>query len=98
MAHAVHSPVDGDWYLYLSQIHRSKGMRARRRVWALAEEFTRVYRVKRAAGPYEDVVAADGKRTKSRAWTEFANMVKQQLDMRAMITSPVGINGRAMRW
>ncbi|RPD59973.1 hypothetical protein L226DRAFT_570993 [Lentinus tigrinus ALCF2SS1-7] len=98
MAHAKHSPVDGDWYLYLSQVHRTQAMRSRRWVWALAEELTRVYRKKRAEGPYEDVVDADGERTKSPAWMEFAKMVKEQLAMRAMITAPTGPNGKAMSW
>lgn len=35
--------TNGDWMLYLSQVHRAPGMRVRRRVWALAEEVRRVY-------------------------------------------------------
>ena len=54
MAHAAHSPVDADWMHYLSQVHRTPSMRARRWVWALAEELARVYRRKKAEGPYAD--------------------------------------------
>ncbi|KAI0714333.1 hypothetical protein C8T65DRAFT_644743 [Cerioporus squamosus] len=82
MAHAKHSPIDADWYLYFSQVHRTQAMRSRRWVWALAEELARVYRVKRAGGPYEDVVDVDGRRTKSPAWKKYAEAVSQQLMMR----------------
>ncbi|RPD59972.1 hypothetical protein L226DRAFT_534915 [Lentinus tigrinus ALCF2SS1-7] len=90
MAHAAHSPADADWYLYLSQVHRSQGMRARRWVWALAEEVTRVYHKKRAAGPYAPVVDADGKETKSPKWKAYAQHVQQPLMMRPFMTGAVG--------
>ncbi|RDX57411.1 hypothetical protein OH76DRAFT_1413847 [Lentinus brumalis] len=82
MAHAKHSPINADWYLYLSQVHRTPAMRARRWVWALAEELSRVYGEKRAAGPYADDVDAEGQRTKSRKWKAYAKHVDQQLMMR----------------
>ncbi|KAI1797218.1 hypothetical protein LXA43DRAFT_969220 [Ganoderma leucocontextum] len=59
MAHATHSPVDADWLHYLSQVHRTPAMRARRWVWALAEEVARVYRRKRAEGPFADLEPAE---------------------------------------
>ncbi|KAI0714332.1 hypothetical protein C8T65DRAFT_644738 [Cerioporus squamosus] len=100
MAHAKHSPFDADWYLYLSQVHRTEAMRCRRWVCALSEELTRLYREKRAAGPFEDVVDADGKRTKSPAWKSHAKTVSQQLMMRGMITGELGPHkgGKRMRW
>ncbi|EJF64513.1 hypothetical protein DICSQDRAFT_178172 [Dichomitus squalens LYAD-421 SS1] len=54
MAHAAHSPVDADWLHYLSQVHRTSSMRARRWVWALAGEVARVYWKKKSEGPYAD--------------------------------------------
>ena len=50
MAHETHSPMYADWLHYLSQVHRTPAMRARRWVWALAEEVARVYRRKKAEG------------------------------------------------
>ncbi|KAL6305534.1 hypothetical protein BKA93DRAFT_731076 [Sparassis latifolia] len=43
MAHAQKSPYDGDWMLYLSHVHRSASMRARRHLWAIALELRRAY-------------------------------------------------------
>ncbi|KAI0749405.1 hypothetical protein C8Q80DRAFT_1161847 [Daedaleopsis nitida] len=85
MAHATHSPMGADWHLYLSQVHRSAAMRARRWQWALAGELARVYREKKAAGPYADGVNEDGNVVKSKAWNEYAHTAKQQLSMRPVL-------------
>ena len=91
MAHATHSPVDADWYLYLSQVHRTQSMRARRWVWALATEVARVYRAKRPASPYADVLDADGGRVKSPAWKRYAEHVKESLMTRPFMTGAVSM-------
>ncbi|PIL35670.1 hypothetical protein GSI_02400 [Ganoderma sinense ZZ0214-1] len=59
MAHAAHSPVHADWLHYLSRVHRTPAMRARRWVWALAEAVAQVYRRKRAEGPFADLEPDD---------------------------------------
>ena len=59
MAHETHSPMYADWLHYLSQVHRTPAMRARRWVWALAEEVARVYRRKKAEGPFADLEPDD---------------------------------------
>ncbi|KAM5530419.1 hypothetical protein V8D89_015930, partial [Ganoderma adspersum] len=59
MAHGTHSPIYADWLHYLSQVHRTPAMRARRWVWALAEEVARVYHRKRAEGPFADLEPDD---------------------------------------
>ncbi|KAI0749404.1 hypothetical protein C8Q80DRAFT_1269288 [Daedaleopsis nitida] len=82
MAHETHSPVDADWHLYLSQVHRSSAMRTRRWQWALAGELARVYREKKAAGPYADGVDKDGKIVRSKAWEEYARKTRPQLSLR----------------
>ncbi|TFK82070.1 hypothetical protein K466DRAFT_655877 [Polyporus arcularius HHB13444] len=87
MPHPKHSPFDADWFLYLSQVHRTQAMRCRRWVWALAKELTRIYHDKRAAGPYGDVLEADGGRTKSRAWKRHAQTASQQLMIRGILLS-----------
>lgn len=37
------TPQDADWLLYLSHVHRTKGMRMRRWIWAQCMEIRRVY-------------------------------------------------------
>ena len=95
MAHAEHSPVDADWHLYLTKVYCSQAMRARRWVWALAGEVARVYRAKRAVGPYADRIEEDeeGPRVvRSKAWQAYATAVGQHLMMRSVIR---GGHGRA---
>ena len=88
MAHATHSPLDADWHMYLAKVYCSHAMRARRWTWTLACEVARVYRAKRAAGPYADrfVDSEDGHRVvRSTAWVEYASCVLEQLKLRSMI-------------
>jgi len=37
LVHTESSPVEGDWMLYLSHVHRTNAMRARRRIWYICE-------------------------------------------------------------
>lgn len=53
--------VDGDWALYLCSVHKSKSMRARRWIWATAEEIHRVYLERKAVSGWEDTVVGTGK-------------------------------------
>ncbi|TRM63498.1 hypothetical protein BD626DRAFT_494511 [Schizophyllum amplum] len=55
------SPHDGDWLLYLSHAHRTKGMRVRRWIWAAACEAARVFEERKRVSPY-----AEGKNTVER--------------------------------
>ncbi|KAI0760671.1 hypothetical protein C8Q74DRAFT_1338695 [Fomes fomentarius] len=76
MAHPTHSPHTADWQLYLSHVHRTATMRARRWVWALAGEVAAVYHERRAAGPYADKLDADGKVVRSKEWLQYEMMVR----------------------
>lgn len=38
MDHPESSPPTGDWFLFLSHIHRTDSMRERRRIWDICEE------------------------------------------------------------
>ncbi|KAL1704037.1 hypothetical protein EV121DRAFT_280648 [Schizophyllum commune] len=55
------SPHDGDWLLYLSHVHRTKGMRVRRWLWANATEAARVFEERKKVSPY-----AEGRHTAER--------------------------------
>lgn len=46
------SPVDGDWFGYLSKVHRSKGMRVRRWVLGECEGVKRVYEERLPGSPF----------------------------------------------
>ena len=37
LVHPIDSPRTGDWFLYLSHVHRTPSMRARRRIWNICE-------------------------------------------------------------
>ncbi|KIJ45516.1 hypothetical protein M422DRAFT_46588 [Sphaerobolus stellatus SS14] len=43
LAHPINAPDTGDWILYLSHVHRTNGMRARRRIWYICEAFKELY-------------------------------------------------------
>ncbi|OCH94440.1 hypothetical protein OBBRIDRAFT_145530 [Obba rivulosa] len=87
MAHAVNRPVDGDWLLYLSQVHRKPSMQARRRIWALASEVRHVYLTKKAFSEYEDVIGADGQRIKTKQRLELEKHMDFLMKMRAVANS-----------
>ncbi|KAJ3546662.1 hypothetical protein NM688_g5489 [Phlebia brevispora] len=53
-------PLEGDWMLYLCNVHKSQSMRARRWIWATAEELRRAFLEQKAGGPYEDIVVGEG--------------------------------------
>ncbi|KAJ3546666.1 hypothetical protein NM688_g5491 [Phlebia brevispora] len=53
-------PSEGDWMLYLCNAHKSKSMRARRWIWATAEELRRTFLEHKAGGPYDAIIAGDG--------------------------------------
>lgn len=114
MAHATHSPIHADWLHYLSQVHRTPAMRARHWVWALAKEVGRVYRRKKAEGPFADLGDDDegawlgmdeeqrkrwGKiPKKSDAWKAYAQSVMQQLVMRQLVQGAGAGSGRGPRF
>lgn len=83
MVHPTHSPHTADWQLYLSRVYRNPEMRARRWVWALAGELARVYHTtrRRAAGPYADMLDAEGKVVRSKEWGQYAMAVEHQFKM-----------------
>ncbi|KAI0760673.1 hypothetical protein C8Q74DRAFT_1298146 [Fomes fomentarius] len=81
MVHSTHSPHTADWQLYLSHVHRTAAMRARRWVWALAGEVARVYHTRRAAGPYADMLDAEGKVVRSKEWVQYAMAVEHQFNI-----------------
>ena len=103
MAHAVHSPVDGDWYLYLSQIHRSKGMRARRWVWALAKGLARVRAERRAVSQWADLPRETGEDEdapprRSEAWKRYATQMKPMIEMSNMMRLASENGGQNFKW
>lgn len=55
LAHEKHSPQDADWLLYLSHVHRTGSMRARRWKWVLAKKLARLFEEKR-----KDALFVDG--------------------------------------
>ncbi|KAI0316787.1 hypothetical protein OF83DRAFT_1059776 [Amylostereum chailletii] len=54
LARASDESPDGDWLLYLSHVHRTRSMRARRWIWSLADEVKRVYEEKRPGSIFGD--------------------------------------------
>ena len=90
MAHATHSPAHGDWMLYLSQVHRTQAMRARRWLWALAEGLAALRTERRAASqwaelPGEAAEAGDSGEggwmaaRRSDAWKKYAEEARHLL-------------------
>lgn len=52
-------PFDGDWLFYLSSIHKSQSLRARRRLWALGEEILRTVEEHRIASGYDEAISTE---------------------------------------
>lgn len=76
VAASADAPAGADWLLYMSFVHRTAGMRARRWIWGMAEEITNVYRKRKAESPYADIVLAGGEIQKSKARTELEKKVE----------------------
>ncbi|OBZ72250.1 hypothetical protein A0H81_07921 [Grifola frondosa] len=89
MAHARDTPHDADWLLYLSRVHRSQSMRARRRVWALAEALAAQYKEKRDNSKYAEVPKAGGM-AKSRARIALEKKLETMAAMRPYINGSGG--------
>ncbi|KAJ3546665.1 hypothetical protein NM688_g5490 [Phlebia brevispora] len=53
------APLEGDWMLYLCNVHKSQSMRARRWIWATADELRRAYVEQKVGSPFADIVAGD---------------------------------------
>ncbi|KAH9939511.1 hypothetical protein B0H21DRAFT_698339 [Amylocystis lapponica] len=87
MAHAVDSPVNGDWLLYLSHVHRTQSMRVRRWVWALAEELHRAHDARLPDTKYADGVTAGGKPNKSKARRELEHLVDEKYSSHLLFTN-----------
>ncbi|PCH42442.1 hypothetical protein WOLCODRAFT_137915 [Wolfiporia cocos MD-104 SS10] len=81
MAHAVNAPVDGDWMLYLSQVHRTPNMRARRWLWALAREVRRAFDEAVPKSALADVVDAKGTRVPSEEMKKLKERVETLMIM-----------------
>lgn len=73
------SPVDADWYMYLSRVHRTKGMRVRRWIWSSCLEIKRVYDAKL---PTSQFVVREGGKSKQRK--ELEAKVAQMFKMYSM--------------
>ncbi|KAL4255556.1 F-box domain-containing protein [Pleurotus pulmonarius] len=71
------SPVDADWYMYLSRAHRTKGMRVRRWIWNSCQEIKRVYDERLPTSPF--VVTKEGGKSKQRK--ELEKKVSQMFMM-----------------
>ncbi|KAJ7451838.1 hypothetical protein B0H11DRAFT_2075333 [Mycena galericulata] len=75
---------EGDWFLYLSQVHWTRSMRVRRWIWALCEEIARVWMKNLPNSSFADV----GKGVKSvariRLEKEVEDKVKEVGIMRAL--------------
>ncbi len=61
---ALPAAEGGDWHLYLCNVHRTQSMRARRWIWATAEEVRRAYLERRVGSPFDDVVVGEGAQRK----------------------------------
>ncbi|PCH42437.1 hypothetical protein WOLCODRAFT_71889 [Wolfiporia cocos MD-104 SS10] len=81
MAHAVHAAVDGDWMLYLSQVHRTPNMRARRWLWALAREVRSAFDEAVPKSALADVVDAKGTRVPSEEMKKLKERVETLMIM-----------------
>ncbi|PSR78983.1 hypothetical protein PHLCEN_2v7170 [Hermanssonia centrifuga] len=83
--------IDGDWLFYLSSVHKSQSLRARRRLWAIGEEIFRAVAEHRVGSEYDYVVSPDGQeqvpksKTKKALEDSLADPVAVQL--REMILS-----------
>ncbi|KAH9948707.1 hypothetical protein B0H21DRAFT_223608 [Amylocystis lapponica] len=89
MAHPIDSPVDGDWLLYLSHVHRTQSMRARRWVWALAKEVRRAYDARLPESQFADSVGADGQPQKSTARLVLERKMDQMYAAHLLFTGKV---------
>ncbi|KAI0926067.1 hypothetical protein AcV5_008631 [Taiwanofungus camphoratus] len=85
VAHEVHSPYDSDWYLYLSQVHRTTSMHARRWIWAIAEELLRAYTEKKVGSEYEDTIAEDGTKKKTTKRMDLEQSVRAMNGITCML-------------
>ncbi|KAJ7121323.1 hypothetical protein C8R43DRAFT_1033857 [Mycena crocata] len=74
----------GDWFLYLNHIHWTKSMRVRRWIWALCEEFLRVWTAKLPASEYIDL--SDGIKSPARIQLEkkIQASIKEAENLRAL--------------
>ncbi|KAF8918987.1 hypothetical protein CPB85DRAFT_1213355 [Mucidula mucida] len=70
------TPHDADWYLYLSHIHRTNGMRTRKWIWSLVEEIHDTYEAKCGTSPAMD--------PKTPRYREVHGPVKQAFEMGQM--------------
>ncbi|KAI0316796.1 hypothetical protein OF83DRAFT_1059782 [Amylostereum chailletii] len=82
------SSTHGDWFLYLSHIHRTRSMRARRWIWSLVDEVVRVYEEKRPGSIFGDDYSTGvrdpaERRKKMRDWQKEVRQVFQVTQMMA---------------
>ena len=81
LVHPVHSPASGDWLLYLSHVHRTSSMRARRRIWNICQAVKRAVEEQLPSSEYGKNL--DVERTKIE--THMKVMSKTMEDMRSML-------------
>lgn len=83
VAHEKYSPQDADWLLYLSHVHRTGSMRARRWKWVLAQKLARLYEEKR-----KDIIFEGGDEeagVRSAKGREIDGKVAQMWPMASML-------------
>ncbi|CCM01409.1 uncharacterized protein FIBRA_03460 [Fibroporia radiculosa] len=85
MAHPEHSSMHGDWFLYLSQVHRMPALRARRRIWDLSAAIRREYTTRHACSEYADIRNADGTTVKSKARKYLEEFMGQMYMMTSLL-------------
>jgi hypothetical protein len=88
VVHAENSPHDADWLLYLSHVHRTKSMRARKWIWSLCKELKATYEVKKVGSVYADI----GKGEKAAARVKLEEKVRESI---AMMDHILDKNGKA---
>ena len=109
MAHATHSPVHGDWMLYLSQVHRTQAMRARRWVWALAEGLAGLRAERRAASQWAELPGEAGEvgdagesgrvvPRRSDAWKKYAEEARDLLVASKLMNARSGKGLSDYKW
>ncbi|KAJ7594709.1 hypothetical protein C8J56DRAFT_1122868 [Mycena floridula] len=81
IAHPVESPHSGDWFLYLSHIHRTDSMRVRHWIWTCCQEIRKTFEAKLPSSGYADL--ADGEKSPLRLKLE-ASVLKATKGWAAM--------------
>ncbi|KZT29977.1 hypothetical protein NEOLEDRAFT_1084927 [Neolentinus lepideus HHB14362 ss-1] len=84
MASAEESPLDADWMLYLSHVHRTKSMNVREWIWGICQVIKRTRDELKPTSAMADVEVG-GKRMKSAARKELEKQIQQTRSMFAQM-------------